>query len=169
MQMASEKTPRIAVVMGSDSDLKVMESCTEQLREFGLEATVRILSAHRTPQLAAEFAETAAQRGIQVIIAAAGMAAHLAGALAARTVLPVIGVPLAADAGVGGLDALLSTVQMPPGVPVATVGIGKAGAKNAAILAAEILALTDAALRDKLVEFRRKQEQAVREKDAALG
>jgi phosphoribosylaminoimidazole carboxylase PurE protein len=169
MQMASEKTPRIAVVMGSDSDLKVMESCTEQLREFGLQATVRILSAHRTPQLAAEFAETAAQRGIQVIIAAAGMAAHLAGALAARTTLPVIGVPLAADTGVGGLDALLSTVQMPPGVPVATMGIGKAGAKNAAILAAEILALTDPALRDKLVEFRKRQEQAVREKDAALG
>jgi phosphoribosylaminoimidazole carboxylase PurE protein len=155
--------------MGSDSDLKVMESCTEQLREFGLQATVRILSAHRTPQLAAEFAETAAQRGIQVIIAAAGMAAHLAGALAARTTLPVIGVPLAADTGVGGLDALLSTVQMPPGVPVATMGIGKAGAKNAAILAAEILALTDPALRDKLVEFRKRQEQAVREKDAALG
>ena len=169
MQMASEKTPRIAVVMGSDSDLKVMESCTEQLREFGLQATVRILSAHRTPQLAAEFAETAAQRGIQVIIAAAGMAAHLAGALAARTTLPVIGVPLAADTGVGGLDALLSTVQMPPGVPVATMGTGKAGAKNAAILAAEILALTDPALRDKLVEFRKRQEQAVREKDAALG
>jgi phosphoribosylaminoimidazole carboxylase PurE protein len=166
--MGSEKMPQVAVVMGSDSDLNVMESCVEQLRQFGVEATVRILSAHRTPRLAAEFAETAEARGIQVIIAAAGMAAHLAGTLAAWTTLPVIGVPLASEAGLGGIDALLSTVQMPPGVPVATVGIGKAGARNAAILAVQILARSDPALRDKLVEFKKKQEQTVRDKDAAL-
>lgn len=167
--MAPEKTTPVAVVMGSDSDLSVMESCVEQLREFGVEATVRILSAHRTPQAAAEFAQNAEARGIRVIIAAAGMAAHLAGAMAAWTTLPVIGVPLAAEGGPAGLDALLSTVQMPPGVPVATVAIGKAGAKNAAVLAVQILALADAALREKLHRFRKTQEQKVREKDAALG
>ena len=167
--MATEKTPQVAVVMGSDSDLKVMESCIEQLREFGLTPEVRIISAHRTPRVAAEFAETAERRGLQVIIAAAGMAAHLAGAMAAWSILPVIGVPLAAEPGTGGLDALLSTVQMPPGVPVATVAIGKPGAKNAAILAVQILARTDPALRDKLVEFKQKQAQAVKSKDAALG
>jgi len=166
--MVSERTMRVAVVMGSDSDLKVMDSCVEQLREFGVKATVRILSAHRTPQRATEFAETAEAKGIKVIIAAAGMAAHLAGALAARTTLPVIGVPLVCEAGLGGMDALLSTVQMPPGVPVATMGVGKAGAKNAAILAVEILALEDSALRRKLAEFRQLQEQKVREKDASL-
>ena len=166
--MATEKTPQVAVVMGSDSDLKVMESCIEQLREFGLTPVVRIISAHRTPRIAAEFAETAESRGIQVIIAAAGMAAHLAGAMAASTTLPVIGVPLAAEGGLNGLDALLSTVQMPPGVPVATVAIGKPGAKNAAILAVQILALRDPALRKKLLDFKKKQAKAVQDKDAAL-
>ena len=154
--------------MGSDSDLSVMQSCVDQLREFGIEPAVRILSAHRTPQAAAEFARTAETRGVKVIIAAAGMAAHLAGALAAWTTLPVIGVPLTSEGGLAGLDALLSTVQMPPGVPVATVAIGKAGAKNAAILAVQILALADASLRDKLVQFKRRQEQKVRDKDAGL-
>jgi len=154
--------------MGSDSDLKVMQSCVEQLREFGIEPAVRIISAHRTPQVAAEFAQTAEARGVKVIIAAAGMAAHLAGAMAAWTTLPVIGVPLAAEGGPAGLDALLSTVQMPPGVPVATVAIGKPGAKNAAILAVQILALSDPALREKLAGFKKMQEQKVREKDAAL-
>ncbi len=154
--------------MGSDSDLSVMQSCVDQLREFGIEPTVRILSAHRTPQAAAEFARTAEARGIRVVIAAAGMAAHLAGAMAAWTTLPVIGVPLTSEGGLAGLDALLSTVQMPPGVPVATVAIGKAGAGNAAILAVQILALADASLRDRLVQFRQRQEQKVREKDAGL-
>jgi phosphoribosylaminoimidazole carboxylase PurE protein len=154
--------------MGSDSDLKVMESCVAQLREFGVEATVRIISAHRTPKIAAEFAQTAQAQGIKVVIAAAGMAAHLAGALAARTTLPVIGVPLVCEAGLGGMDALLSTVQMPPGVPVASMGVGKAGAKNAAILAVQILALQDAQLAQKLTDFRSKQEQTVRDKDASL-
>jgi phosphoribosylaminoimidazole carboxylase PurE protein len=166
--MESEKTPSVAVVMGSDSDLGVMQNCVEQLREFGIRTTTRILSAHRTPQAAAEFAQNAEARGIQVIIAAAGMAAHLAGAMAAWTTLPVIGVPLAAEGGPAGLDALLSTVQMPPGVPVATVAIGKAGARNAAVLAAQILALSDGALREKLHQFKKKQEQAVRDKDAAM-
>ncbi len=166
--MASEKTSPVAVVMGSDSDLNVMRDCVDQLREFGLEPVVRILSAHRTPQAAAEFARTAEARGVKVIIAAAGMAAHLAGAMAAWTTLPVIGVPLAAEGGLSGLDALLSTVQMPPGVPVATVAIGKAGAKNAAVLAVQILALADSGLRDRLTQFKKKQEQKVREKDTAL-
>ncbi len=154
--------------MGSDSDLKVMESCVEQLGAFGIEPTVRVISAHRTPQRAAEFAEAAEREGLKVIIAAAGMAAHLAGALAARTTLPVIGVPLVGEPGLGGMDALLSTVQMPPGVPVATMGVGKAGAKNAAILAVQILALADADLRSKLADFRQSQEQKVREKDEKL-
>ena len=169
MTKAAEKTTPVAVVMGSDSDLNVMQSCVDQLREFRIEPKVRILSAHRTPQAAAEFAQTAEAQGIKVIIAAAGMAAHLAGAMAAWTTLPVIGVPLTAEGGLSGMDALLSTVQMPPGVPVATVAIGKAGAKNAAVLAVQILALADAALRDQLVQFKRKQEQKVREKDAGLG
>jgi len=154
--------------MGSDSDLKVMASCLEQLKAFGIEPTVRIISAHRTPDRAAEFAESAQSKGIKVIVAAAGMAAHLAGALAARSMLPVIGVPLVCEAGLGGMDALLSTVQMPPGVPVATMGVGKAGAKNAAILAVQILALEDSRLQEKLAQFRQEQEQKVREKDASL-
>ncbi len=166
--MASEKTTPVAVVMGSDCDLSVMQGCVDQLREFGIQPTVRILSAHRTPEAAAEFAQTAAARGVRVIIAAAGMAAHLAGALAARTTLPVIGVPLVSEGGLAGLDALLSTVQMPPGVPVATVTIGKAGARNAAILAVQILALADTSLRDQLAQFKQRQEQKVREKDAGL-
>ncbi len=168
MTKAAEKTATVAVVMGSDSDLNVMQGCIEQLREFGVEPTVRILSAHRTPQATAEFAQTAEARGVKVVIAAAGMAAHLAGALAAWTTLPVIGVPLAGEGGPAGLDALLSTVQMPPGVPVATVAIGKAGARNAAVLAVQILALAEPALREKLVQFKKRQEQKVREKDAAL-
>jgi phosphoribosylaminoimidazole carboxylase PurE protein len=165
--MALEKT--VAVVMGSDSDLSVMQSCIDQLNWFGIEPVVRVISAHRTPRIAADFAQNAAANGIKVVIAAAGMAAHLAGAMAAGTSLPVIGVPLASGAGLGGVDALLSTVQMPPGVPVATMAIGKAGATNAAIFAAEILALSDEGLREKLVEFRKAQERKVIEKDSALG
>lgn len=166
--MVSEKIAPVAVVMGSDSDLDVMRACVDQLRQFEIEAEVRILSAHRTPDASAEFAATAAARGIKVIIAGAGMAAHLAGALAAQTTLPVIGVPLAPAMGLGGLDALLSTVQMPPGVPVATMAIGKAGARNAAILAAQILAVADTDLRDRLVRFKVEQAQKVRDKDATL-
>jgi len=166
--MESEKQSTVAVVMGSDSDMDVMENCVEQLQDFGIKPVVRIISAHRTPDIAAEFAEKAAENGIKVIIAAAGMAAHLAGALAAKTTLPIIGVPIAAGKGLGGMDALLSTVQMPPGVPVGTVAIGKSGAKNAAILAVQILALSDGELADKLAEFKDKQRAKVIEKDSKL-
>lgn len=166
--MATEKKSTVAIVMGSDSDMEVMKGCIEQLKDFGIEPIVRILSAHRTPQLAADFADCAAKNGIKVIIAAAGMAAHLAGAIAGRTTIPVIGVPLLAKEGVGGLDALLSTVQMPPGVPVATVAVGKPGAKNAAILAVQILALSDAKLADNLAAFKKDLEKKVIEKDSSL-
>jgi len=165
--MVSEKTAPVAVVMGSDSDMEVMQNCIEQLGSFGIAPVVRIISAHRTPEVAAEFAQNAAANGIKVIIAAAGMAAHLAGALAAKTALPIIGVPLNAGS-LGGMDALLSTVQMPPGVPVATMAIGKAGAKNAAIFAVQILALSDEKLRVKLADFKKAQEKKVIEKDSAL-
>jgi len=166
--MVPEKKTEVAVVMGSDSDRVVMQSCIDMLGEFGIGPVVRIISAHRTPKVAVEFAENAAKEGIKVIIAAAGMAAHLAGALAARTALPVIGVPLISGSGLEGVDALLSTVQMPPGVPVATMAIGKAGAKNAAILAAQILALSDDKLAGKLTDFKKDQQKKVIEKDSAL-
>ncbi len=165
---SAKKTSPVAVVMGSDSDLGVMQNCIDQLKGFGIDPVVRIISAHRTPEVAAEFADKAADNGFMVIIAAAGMAAHLAGALAGRTQLPVIGVPLAASGGPAGLDALLSTVQMPPGVPVATVAIGKAGAKNAAILAVQILALADQSLAEKLTDFRRVQREKVMQKDSEI-
>ncbi len=163
-----DKNSTVAVVMGSDSDLPIMQSCIEQLKAFGIEPVVRIISAHRTPDIAADFADNAQANGIRVIIAAAGMAAHLAGALAGRTTLPVIGVPLAAAQGPAGLDALLTTVQMPPGVPVASMPIGKAGAKNAAIFAAQILALADADLATKLADFKKAQREKVIEKDSAI-
>lgn len=164
----SNTTSSVAVIMGSDSDLPVMQSCIDQLKDFGIDPAVRILSAHRTPDIAAEFADGAADNGVKVIIAAAGMAAHLAGALAARTNLPVIGVPLAATEGPAGLDALLSTVQMPPGVPVATMAIGKAGAKNAAVLAVQILALADQSMAEKLRQFKKSQKEKVIKKNADL-
>ena len=166
--MASEKTSTVAVVMGSDSDMDVMKNCIDTLSTFGIEPIVRIISAHRTPQIAAEFADNAAKNGIKVIIAAAGMAAHLAGSLAGRTTLPVIGVPLVASGGLGGIDALLSTVQMPPGVPVASMATGVAGAKNAAIFAVQILALADEQLSEKLAEFKKTQGEKVIKKDSAL-
>jgi phosphoribosylaminoimidazole carboxylase PurE protein len=166
--MASEKTSPVAVVMGSDSDMEIMQSCIDTLKDFGIKPIVRIISAHRTPEIAAEFAQSAAANGIKVIIAAAGMAAHLAGALAARTILPVIGVPLITASGLEGIDALLSTVQMPPGVPVATMSIGAAGAKNTAIFAVQILALTDEKLQKKLYDFKKSQEKKVIDKDSSL-
>ena len=166
--MVSEKTAPVAVVMGSDSDKGTMQNCIDTLSDFGIEPVVRVISAHRTPQIAAEFAENAAKNGIKVMIAAAGMAAHLAGALAGRTALPVIGVPLISAGGLEGIDALLSTIQMPPGVPVAAMAIGKAGAKNAAIFAVQILALTDKNLEVKLAEFKKAQEKKVIEKDSAF-
>jgi 5-(carboxyamino)imidazole ribonucleotide mutase len=164
---AAKKSP-VAIVMGSDSDLAVMQGCIDQLKAFGIDPIVRIISAHRTPEIAADFADKAAAKGIRIIIAAAGMAAHLAGSLAARTSLPIIGVPLAAAQSMAGLDALLSTLQMPPGVPVATMAVGSAGAKNAAIFAVQVLALSDAELAKKLDAFRAEQKAKVIEKDSAL-
>ena len=154
--------------MGSDSDLPTMQSCIDQLKTFGIDPIVRIISAHRTPDVAADFADTAAKNGIKVVIAAAGMAAHLAGSLAGRTQLPVIGVPMPSSTFTNGLDALLSTVQMPPGVPVASMAVGKAGAKNAAIFAVQILALADDSLAARLVDFRKTQSEKVIQKDTSL-
>ena len=165
---SKNKISTVAVVMGSDSDLPVMQSCIDQLKAFGIDPIVRIISAHRTPDIAADFADNAAKNGIKVIIAAAGMAAHLAGAMAAKSHLPIIGVPMQASSGPNGMDALLSTVQMPPGVPVATVAIGKAGAKNAAILAVQMLAIGDKDMEAKIIAFRQEQSKMVIEKDAKL-
>ncbi len=159
--------PLVGILMGSDSDLPVMRECAAVLEEFGIPYEMTISSAHRTPERTKEFVEEAEEKGTRVFIAGAGLAAHLAGFVAAHTVLPVIGVPLEAGP-LKGMDSLLSTVQMPPGVPVATVAIGKAGAKNAAVLAAEILATEDATLREKLKEYRRRQAEKVTEKAEAL-
>lgn len=150
---------KVLVVMGSRSDLPAMEGCMETLKEFQVPYEVRILSAHRTPEAVLELSRNAQKEGIQVIIAAAGGAAHLAGVLASSTPLPVIGIPMQTSA-LGGMDSLLSTVQMPSGVPVATVAIGKAGAKNAAILAVQMMGLADPALQEKVVRF--KEEQAAK-------
>jgi phosphoribosylaminoimidazole carboxylase PurE protein len=136
----NKEQPLVGVLMGSKSDAEVMKSCTDTLSEMKIPHEVRVLSAHRTPQQTREYAENAASRGVHVMIAGAGWAAHLAGVIAAHTTLPVIGVPIDSSP-LQGMDSLLSTVQMPPGIPVATVSIGKGGATNAAVLAAEILAL----------------------------
>jgi len=159
--------PLVLIIMGSDSDLPVMEEGAKVLAEFGVPFELRISSAHRSPQRTAGLAETAAERGIRVIIAGAGMAAHLAGVIAAGTCLPVIGVPMGGGA-LGGLDALYSTVQMPGGIPVATMAIGKVGAKNAGIFAVQILALGDPLLKERLGAFREKMSREVEEKDLAL-
>jgi 5-(carboxyamino)imidazole ribonucleotide mutase len=158
--------PFVAIVMGSDSDLPVMEASFAVLRAFEIPFEARITSAHRTPEVTKDYIKDAEQRGCAVFIAAAGMAAHLAGAVSAATVRPVIGVPM--NASLDGLDALLSTVQMPAGIPVATVAIGKAGAKNAAYLAAQILSVADASLAGRLRDERAANAEAIREKDAAL-
>ncbi len=158
----SEK--KAAVIMGSDSDWPVVEKAVKQLRELGIDVEARVMSAHRTPEQAREFALNARKNGFGVIIAAAGKAAHLAGALAANTTMPVIGIPIKSST-LDGLDALLSTVQMPSGIPVATVAID--GAANAALLAAEILAVGDAGLAAKLDKMREEMTAATLEKDAA--
>ena len=155
---------KVGIVMGSDSDLKVVEKAILMLKELDIPYEVHIYSAHRTPAQAHDFSVNARERGFGVIIAAAGMAAHLAGAIAANTTLPVIGIPIASK--LEGMDALLSTVMMPPGIPVATVGID--GAKNAALLAAQILSVEDSALADKLTALRQKDAEAVLEKDRNL-
>jgi len=157
-------TAKVAVLMGSDSDLPVMREAVEMLRRFEVPCEVRVLSAHRSPEATADFARTARGEGFACIIAGAGAAAHLAGVVAAHTSLPVIGVPLAAN-DLGGLDALLATVQMPAGVPVATVAVGKTGARNAGLLAVEILALADDDLRTKLDEYRAQQTASVDDKN----
>jgi len=160
-------TPQVAVVMGSDSDLEVMRRCLERLEAFGIAHEVRILSAHRTPDAVEAFATSAGDRGIRVVIAAAGMSAALAGCLAARTTLPVIGVAMASGP-LGGVDALLSTVRMPPGVPVGCAGVGAAGATNAAVLAAEILALADTGMAAKLAAYKAELAEKTLEKDRRL-
>ncbi|MEW6594079.1 MAG: 5-(carboxyamino)imidazole ribonucleotide mutase [Thermodesulfobacteriota bacterium] len=153
----------ISIIMGSDSDLPVLQGCIDTLKAMGIPYEVTVASAHRTPAKAMRLAETARERGVKVIIAAAGMAAHLAGVLAAHTTLPVIGVPVDGSA-LNGLDALLSTVQMPPGIPVATMAIGKAGARNAAIFAAQILATSDGAVAEKLAAMKADMARQVEEK-----
>jgi len=159
----SGSKPRIEIVMGSDSDLEIMKEAVDVLKRFGIPYDMTVASAHRSPQRAVALASSAYKRGIKVIIAGAGHAAHLAGVLAAHTHLPVIGVPIDSSC-LQGMDALLSTVQMPPGVPVATVSIGKAGARNAGILAAQILAGSDAKLVQKLEDFKKELAEQVEQK-----
>jgi phosphoribosylamine--glycine ligase len=153
--------------MGSDSDLPVMQAAADILKTFGIDYEMTVASAHRSPERAMRFATTARERGIGVIIAGAGHAAHLAGVLAAHTTLPVIGIPIDSSC-LQGMDALLSTVQMPPGIPVATVSIGKSGGKNAGILAAQILAVGDAALTEKLAAYKEKMADEVEKKAQAV-
>ncbi len=156
---------KVGIVMGSDSDLSVMQKAADKLKSFGIEYEMRIMSAHRTPKIACEFAENAAENGFSAIIAAAGKAAHLAGVLAAHTTLPVIGVPIKSST-LDGLDALLSTVQMPAGIPVATVAID--GAENAAILAAQIIGVSDKEMANKIKQAKEDMQNAVIKKDKAL-
>jgi 5-(carboxyamino)imidazole ribonucleotide mutase len=156
----SSPAPLVGVIMGSKSDWETMRHADLTLSEFGVEHECRIVSAHRTPQLMVKYADEAQGRGLQIIIAGAGGAAHLPGMVAANTLLPVIGVPVQ-SAALNGLDSLLSIVQMPGGIPVATTAIGKAGAINAALLAVAILANQDSGLRNKLADFRKKQTAAV--------
>lgn len=156
---------KVGIIMGSDSDLPVVEKAAQTLKEYGVPFEMHVYSAHRTPVEAKAFAESAAANGFGVLIAAAGKAAHLAGAIAASTTLPVIGIPIKSST-LDGMDALLSTVQMPSGIPVATVAID--GAVNAALLSVQILAVEDAALAERLAEARRQAAQKVLEKDAAI-
>ncbi|NPU90522.1 MAG: 5-(carboxyamino)imidazole ribonucleotide mutase [Gammaproteobacteria bacterium] len=158
--------PFVAILMGSDSDFPQVEPAVDTLRKLGIAVEVKVTSAHRTPEITHAYVKDADQRGCSVFICAAGMAAHLAGAVSANTVKPVIGIPI--DVTLNGLDALLSTVMMPGGIPVATVAIGKAGAKNAGYLAAQMMALADPALAKKLKEDRAANARQVQEKDAAL-
>lgn len=165
--MTDTRPALVGIVMGSDSDLGVMESAVAMLKHFDIPFDITVASAHRSPARAMDYASGAAARGMKVIIAGAGHAAHLAGVLAAHTILPVIGVPIDSSC-LQGMDALLSTVQMPPGIPVATVSIGKSGAKNAAILAAQMLALGDPALAERLSTYKKEMAEQVDEKAARL-
>ncbi len=161
--MSSKK--KVALIMGSDSDFPVLESCVKTLKDFGVETHVEVCSAHRTPDRAAEFSKKAKDEGFGVIIAAAGMAAHLGGVLAAYTILPVIGIPMESSR-LDGMDALLATVQMPKGVPVATVAIN--GAANAAILAVQMLAISDDVLAQKLADMKKDMKDTIAQKDEKL-
>ena len=163
----STTKPRVGILMGSDSDLEVMREVEKRLDYFGIAYETRIMSAHRTPDKAAKYAATAQQRGLEVIIAGAGAAAHLAGAIAANTTLPVIGIPIDSSS-LKGLDALLATVQMPAGIPVATMAIGKAGAANAGIFAAQIVGRKDAKVAAKLAEFKKEMAAGVEDRDRKL-
>ena len=160
MSETSALAPLVGVVMGSKSDLAVMEASVEMLREFGVAHEVRVVSAHRTPDLLFEYAASAAERGLRAIVAGAGGAAHLPGMLAAKTLVPVLGVPVPATS-LQGMDSLLSIVQLPKGVPVATFAIGRAGAANAGLFAVQMLASTDEALAAKLAEWRRARTEEV--------
>ena len=160
------KKPIVSVIMGSDSDLAIMAEAVSTLEKFGISSEVKILSAHRCPDKTAEFAKGARKRGIKIIIAGAGGAAHLAGVVAAHTILPVIGVPITSV--LNGMDSLLSTVQMPSGIPVATVAIGKSGAVNAAILAAEMLGISSASMSKKLQNHKKKLIEKVEAKNKKI-
>ena len=165
--MSASVSPLVGIVMGSDSDWPKIRAAAAALDEFGVAYEVRVMSAHRTPDVVRQYATTAATRGLKVLVAAAGGAAHLAGVVAAHTTLPVIGIPVPTELS-GGLDSLLSIVQMPGDVPVATVGLGGGGPRNAGLLAVQILALGDVALQEKFVAFKRKLAEKVAEKDAVL-
>ncbi len=163
--MPEERPPLVGIVMGSDSDLPVMRKAADILREFDVPFEIRVMSAHRTPGLAHQYATTAHTRGLKVLIAGAGVAAHLAGVLAASTPLPVLGVPINSGA-LQGLDALLATVQMPSGIPVGTLAID--GSKNAALLAVQILATSDEALRERLIQYKQAMVEQVEAKNARV-
>ena len=167
MPASTKKKKPVCIILGSESDVSVMREAAAVLEEFGVGYEMKISSAHRSPKRTIEFAENAARNGAKVIIAGAGAAAHLAGVIAAHTTLPVIGVPIDSSP-LKGLDALLSTIQMPAGVPVATMAVGKAGARNAGLLAVQMLALSDSRLRQKLLRYKEKLEKSVEEKDKAL-
>ncbi|MBN2134718.1 MAG: 5-(carboxyamino)imidazole ribonucleotide mutase [Acidobacteria bacterium] len=162
-----ERQPLVLILMGSDSDLETMKPTLEYLTKFGIAYEIEVSSAHRSPKRTLKFASEAGGRGIKAIIVGAGMAAHLAGVIAAETTLPVIGVPIDASP-LRGVDALYSTVQMPPGIPVATMAIGPAGAANAAILAAQIIALSNKKIADLLIEFKKELASKVEKKSEAL-
>ena len=163
----TSKTTDVAIIMGSDSDLPIVEAAFPILESFGINYTKNVLSAHRTPHAVIDFINKSESNGCKVFIAAAGMAAHLAGALAAHTSKPVIGIPIESG-GMGGMDSLLSTVMMPPGVPVATVAVGKSGAKNSAILAVQILATSDENLSSKLEDYKENMKNEVLDKNNKL-
>jgi 5-(carboxyamino)imidazole ribonucleotide mutase len=159
--------PLVSIVMGSDSDLEIMQETAKSLEEFGIPYEMDVTSAHRSPARTSEYASKAAERGIRVIVAGAGGAAHLAGVIAAHTTLPVVGVPIPSTS-LNGLDSLLATVQMPAGIPVATVAVGKPGATNAGILAAQMLGMSDASVAKKLATYKEKLARGVEEKSRRL-